>query len=59
MAGLMRDVAEDGESVNSIAGSMANLLKILAVVAIAVGAAFVVIGERLGAIAAAGSHAHW
>lgn len=53
LTGLMRDIAEDGESVNAIAGAMSGILKGLAAAAIIVGASFQSMGQAIGALMAA------
>ncbi|MDY0191675.1 MAG: hypothetical protein RBR22_13190 [Desulfuromonas sp.] len=50
--GLLQDIATDGESVTAIAQSLSGALKVLAVVAIAVGSAFQTAGALIGAFAA-------
>ena len=52
LTGLLVDIAEDGESVNAMAETMAAVMKGLAVVAIVVGASFQSAGSMIGALAA-------
>jgi len=52
-SGLLVDIAEDGESVASMAGTLSGVMKILASVAIILGGAFQATGSMIGALSAA------